>query len=148
MTRLPLLLIALGLTAAAQAQTVATDAWVRATVPGQKATGLFLQLTSPTPARLVGGQTPAAASLEVHEMRMADGVMRMRALPALDLPAGQPVALKPGNVHIMLMGLPAPVKVGDTLPVTLTIEHPGGKTEALQLQVPVRAHPAASTTGH
>ncbi|MCE4558160.1 copper chaperone PCu(A)C [Roseateles cellulosilyticus] len=133
------LLIALALSAgAAQAQTVATDPWVRATVPGQQATGLFVELKSPTAARLVGGTSPVAASVEVHEMRMDGGVMRMRALSGLDLPAGQAVSLRPGSYHIMLMGLRSAVKAGDTVPVTLTIER-AGKTETLQLQAPARA---------
>jgi copper(I)-binding protein len=143
MNRTSLLLLALTLAAgAARAQTVATDAWVRATVPGQQATGLFVELKSPTPARLTGGSSPVAASVEVHEMRMDDGVMRMRALPTLDLPAGQAVSLRPGSYHIMLMGLKAPLKAGSSVPVTLTIER-GGKTESLEIQAPARAGGAA-----
>jgi len=124
---------------AAHDQTTATDPWVRATVAGQKATGLFVELKSPTTARLVGGSSPVAASVEVHEMSMDGAVMRMRALPALDLPAGQAVALKPGSYHVMLMGLKGTVKAGDQVPVTLTIERAGGKTETLQLQAAARA---------
>ena len=140
MNRIALPLIALALaTGIAQAQTVATDAWVRATVPGQQATGLFVDLKSPTAARLVGGSSPVAASVEVHEMRMDGGVMRMRALNALPLPAGQAVSLKPGSYHVMLMGLKTAVKAGDTVPVTLTIERDGGQPETLTLQAPARA---------
>ena len=123
----------------AQAQTVATDPWVRATVPGQQATGLFVQLTSPTAARLVGASSPLAAQVEVHEMSMHDGIMRMRAVTGLDLPAGRPVRLGPGGYHVMLMGLTQVVKPGSTVPVTLTIERAGGRTETLQLQAPARA---------
>jgi copper(I)-binding protein len=145
MNRIALPLIALALafaTGIAQAQTVATDAWVRATVPGQQATGLFVDLKSPTAARLVGGSSPVAASVEVHEMRMDGGVMRMRALEALPLPAGQAVSLKPGSYHVMLMGLKTAVKAGNRVPVTLTIDR-AGKTESLQLQAPVRAGTSA-----
>lgn len=124
--------------AAACAQTVATDAWVRATVPGQKATGLFVELKSPTAARLTGGSSPVAASVEVHEMSMDGGVMRMRALPALALPAGQAVSLKPGSYHVMLMGLKGDVPAGTTVPVNLTIEHDGGKAETLELKAVAR----------
>ncbi len=139
MTRTTALLLALTLgTAAARAQTVATDPWVRATAAGQKATGLFVELKSPTAARLVGGSSPVASLVEVHEMTMEGGVMRMRALDALALPAGQAVSLKPGSYHVMLMGLKDTVKPGDTVPVTLTIERDGGKTETLQLQAPAR----------
>ena len=136
--RVFLLACALGATAAS-AQTVATDAWVRATVPGQKATGLFVELTSPTPARLTGGSSPVAASVEVHEMSMDGGVMRMRALPALPLPAGQAVSLKPGSYHVMLMGLKDNLPAGAAVPVKLTIEHDGGKAETLELKAVARA---------
>ena len=146
MNRTAVLSIALAFTIAipaARAQTVATDAWVRATVAGQKATGLFVELKSPTAARLTGGSSPAAASVEVHEMTMDGGVMRMRAIHALPLPAGQAVTLKPGSYHVMLMGLKAPVTAGDTVPVTLTIEREGGQTETLQINAAARARPAA-----
>ena len=128
----------------AWAQTVATDPWVRATVAGQKATGLFVELKSPTAARLIGGSSPVADSVEVHEMSMDGGVMRMRAIDALPLPAGQVVMLKPGGYHVMLMGLKDTVKAGDTVPVTLTIEREGGKVETLAVRAPARARP----TGH
>ena len=73
------------------------DAWVRATVPSQHATGVFMRLTSSAPARLVGVESDAAKHVEVHELAMQDNVMKMRQIPALDLPAGQPVELKPGR---------------------------------------------------
>lgn len=124
---------------AAQAQTHASDAWARATVSAQKATGLFLQLRSPDAARLVGGSSPAAGRVEIHEMRMDGGVMKMRELAALELPAGQTVALKPGGYHLMLMELKQPLQAGASLALSLQIERPGKPVETLQLQVPVRA---------
>ena len=77
-------------------------------------------------------------------MSMDGGVMRMRAIDALPLPAGQVVMLKPGGYHVMLMGLKDTVKAGDTVPVTLTIEREGGKVETLAVRAPARARP----TGH
>lgn len=74
------------------------DAWVRATVPDQHATGVFMRLTSATPARLVGVESSAAKHVEVHEMAMQDNVMKMRQVPAIELPAGKPVELKPGAI--------------------------------------------------
>lgn len=143
---LPLtLLLAAGL---AQAQTTATELWARGTVPGQKASGAFVQLRSPDAARLVAASTPAAARVEIHEMKMVDGVMQMRQIPGLDLPAGQTVALQPGGLHLMLMDLKQPLQNGQTLPLTLTVERAGKPAETLQLQLPVRglgaAKPAAS----
>lgn len=130
------LLLTLG--AQAQAQTTATDPWVRGTVATQKATGLFVQLSSAQGGRLVSASSPLAGRVEIHEMAVADGVMRMREISALELPAGKAVALKPGGYHLMLMDLKQPMKAGDTVPVTLVIEGAGKKREALELQVPVR----------
>lgn len=131
--------LALFVNGLAQAQTTAREAWARGTVAAQKATGVFVQLRSPDGARLVGGSSPAAARVEIHEMRMEEGVMKMREVPALELPAGQMVALKPGGYHLMLMELKQPLKAGDTLALSLQIERPGKPAETLKLQVPVRA---------
>lgn len=117
-----LLASALFASLAAQAQVKVDDAWVRSTVAPQKTTGAFMQLTSAKPVKVVAASSPLAAVVEIHEMKMEDGVMKMRAVDALPLPAGQPVALKPGSYHVMLMGLKAPIKVGETVPLTLTVE--------------------------
>ena len=117
-----LLASALFASLAAQAQVKVDNAWVRSTVAPQKTTGAFMQLTSAKPVKVVAASSPLAAVVEIHEMKMEDGVMKMRAVDALPLPAGQPVALKPGSYHVMLMGLKAPIKVGETVPLTLTVE--------------------------
>ncbi|MGE8658083.1 MAG: copper chaperone PCu(A)C [Achromobacter sp.] len=111
------------------------DAWVRATVPNQHATGVFMRLTSATPARLVGVESAAAKHVEVHEMAMQDNVMKMRQIPALDLPAGQPVELKPGGYHVMLIDLARQISVGDPVALTLLVQDADGK----QRRVPVTA---------
>lgn len=126
------------------AQTTAADPWVRGTVAQQKATGLFVQLTSAQGGRLVSASSAAAASVEIHEMSMDGDVMTMRALPnGLALPAGKAVALKPGGYHIMLMGLRQPLKAGDTVTVSLLIEGADKKRETLEIKAPVRALGAA-----
>jgi periplasmic copper chaperone A len=139
---LPLLLAA---SLSAQAQTTARDAWARGTVAAQKASGAFLALRSPDAARLVAASSPAAGRVEIHEMKMADGVMQMREIQALELPAGQTVQLKPGGYHLMLMDLKAPLKAGDSLPLSLRIERAGKPAETLQLQLAVRALGAAAS---
>jgi len=110
--------------------------WARPTVPGQSTGGGYLSVhnTGNTPDRLLGGSTPAAARVEVHEMRMEGDVMRMREIKALDLPAGQTVTLEPGHLHLMLMGLKAPLKVGDKLPLRLRFEKAGEIDVMLQVQ--------------
>ena len=127
------------------AQTTATDPWVRGTVAQQKASGLFVQLTSAQGGRLVSASSPLASSVEIHEMAMDGNVMTMRALPdGLALPAGKAVALKPGGVHIMLMGLKQALKAGDTVPVTLVIEGADKKRETVAIKAPVRTLGAAA----
>ena len=136
-----LLILAAALAAfGAHAQTTVKDPWVRGTVAQQKATGLFVQLTSAAGGKLVSVASPVAAMVEIHEMAMDGDVMKMRALPGgLELPAGKPVELKPGGVHVMLMGLKQTLKDGDTVPLTLIVEGKDGKRETLELNAPVRA---------
>ncbi len=129
--------------AGAHAQTTVKDAWVRGTVPQQKATGLFAQITSAGGGKLVSASSPVAGIVEIHEMAMAGDVMKMRAVPGLDLPAGKAVDLKPGGYHVMLMELKQPLKAGDTVPVTLVIEGKDGKMESIEVKAPVKALNAA-----
>ncbi len=122
----------------AVAQVTVKEAWVRATVPQQKATGAFMQLQSAQDTKLVGAQSPVAGVVEVHEMAMDGGVMKMRAVRALPLPAGKTVELKPGGYHVMLMDLKGQVKDGDTVPVTLTVEGKDGKRQDIEVKAPAR----------
>jgi periplasmic copper chaperone A len=124
---------------AATAQPVVTEAWVRSTVAQQRATGLFAQITHPKGARLVGVSSPLAGVVEIHEMAMDGDVMRMRQIAALDLPAGQRVALRPGGFHVMLMDLKQQLKPGETVPITLVFEGADKKRETLQIKAPVKA---------
>ena len=122
----------------------ADHAWARASVQGQQATGAFMQLTAQEPLRLVGVETPAAASGEIHEMKMEGDVMRMRPIDGLDLPQGVPVELKPGGYHLMFQQLKAPLQDGGEVPVTLVFKDAKGETSRLHLQLPVkRMAPAA-----
>ncbi|CAJ0791199.1 hypothetical protein LMG7141_02477 [Ralstonia condita] len=108
--------------ATAFAQVTVQDAWVRGTVPGQTASGAFMTLQSADGARVVGVSTPVAGTAEIHEMKMEGNVMRMRAMPSLDLPKGQTVQLKPGGYHVMLMDLKQPLVKDTTVPITLKVE--------------------------
>jgi copper(I)-binding protein len=132
----------------AQAATVnVKEAWVRGTVAQQKASGLFALLTAARAAKLVAASSPVAGVVEIHEMRMDGTTMRMRAIAALDLPAGKTVALEPGGYHIMLMDLKQQLKPGETVPVTLTIEVGGGARETVLVNAPVRPLNAAADGG-
>ena len=138
--RITAVLTAALLGGAAWAQAVKVEgAWARASVQGQKATGAFMKLTAKDGAKLVGVTSPAAGVAEVHEMKMEGDVMKMRAVPALDLPAGKTVELKPGGYHVMLMDLKAPLAKDTTVPVTLLLKDARGADSRVELQVPVSA---------
>jgi len=92
------------------------EPWVRGTVPAQKATGAFMQLSSKAGVTLVGVASPAAKVVELHEMVMDNNVMRMRAVPRLDIQPGKPVELKPGSYHVMLIDLNKPLSKGEVCP--------------------------------
>lgn len=130
----------------AWAQTTVKDAWVRGTVAQQKATGAFMTLTHTQGGKLLSAASPVAGVVEVHEMKMDGNVMKMAAIPSLDLPAGKAVELKPGGYHVMLMDLKQPLKDGETVPLTLTIEGKDGKKETLEVKAPIKA--LAMPKGH
>ncbi|MBB3223982.1 copper chaperone PCu(A)C [Pseudoduganella umbonata] len=119
------------------AQVVVKDAWARATVPAARASGAFMQIESKTDARLVGVSSPVATA-ELHQMSMQDNRMSMAHVDAIDLPAGKAVPLAPGGYHVMLMGLKRQLKEGETVPLTLVVEHKGGKRDTVEVQVAVR----------
>lgn len=122
----------------AQGPAVKIDgAWARATVPGQKGTGAFMTLTAEQSLRLVSVASPVAGVSEIHEMKMEGDVMRMRAIQALDLPAGKRIALRPGGYHLMLMDLKQPLARDSQIPVTLRFQDAQGRSTELQLSVPV-----------
>lgn len=126
------------------------DAWVRGTTPAQKATGAFMELTSSEAAVLLSAGSPAAGVVEIHTMKMEDGVMKMRAIPKLDLPAGKGVKLQPGGNHVMLMELKQQMKKGDVVPITLKIEGKDKKVQTVEIKAEVRdlAAPATMDHGH
>lgn len=134
------LLVLLGLSSAAAlaADVEIRNPWVRGTVSGQQATGAFMEITSQSGATLVGATSPAAEVTEIHEMKMDGGVMKMRAIPRLELPAGKPVELGPGGYHVMLIKLKQPLKKGDSVPLTLRVEGRDKKVESIELKAEVR----------
>ncbi len=133
-----LTLIAALVCGTAYAQTVEVkDAWVRTTVQGQKATGAFMKITAKEGAQLVGASSPVAGVAEVHEMKMDGNIMKMRAVPVLDIPAGQTVELKSGGYHVMLMDLKSPLLKDSSVPLTLVFKDAKGVEEKVELNVPV-----------
>jgi copper(I)-binding protein len=136
-------------TTPAVAQVTVKDPWVRATVPQQTATGAFMQLNSPADARLLSASSPVAGVVELHEMALDKDVMKMRAVRAIDIPAGKGAELKPGGYHVMLMNLKSQMKEGEVVPITLVVEGKDGKRWTIEVKAPVRplATPAAGAHG-
>jgi copper(I)-binding protein len=115
--------------AAAQAgQVEVKEAWARATPAKAENGAAYMTLVSPVPDRLVAASTPVAKKAELHLMSMEGGVMKMRQVSGVALPAGEPVVLKPGGYHIMLLGLTRQLEQGQTFPLTLTFENGGTQT--------------------
>lgn len=110
--------------------------WARATPPRAMNAGAFMLLNSKSGDQLIAVSSEIAAKTEVHEMKIADGVMKMRPLAtALALPPNQTVKLAPGGYHIMLMGIQQALKEGEQFPVTLTF----AKTGKITVQIKVQA---------
>lgn len=114
------------------------NAWARATAPGQAVAGVFMDLSAERPMSLVGGASPASERVELHTMSMQEGVMVMRRVPEIQLPTGQTVQLKPGGLHVMLIGLKAPLQAGQKVPLTLQVRDASGKVGQMQIEAQVR----------
>ena len=97
------------------------NAWARATAPGQDAAGVDLTITSKQAATLIGVSSTACKTVELHSMTMPHdgGMMKMREVETIALPAGKPVNLRAGGYHLMMTGLKAPLKAGVSVPLTL-----------------------------
>ena len=145
MQRLAIALLVAAISSAVYAQrsgeVEVKSAWARPTVAGQTGTGAFMQLTSRAGARVVGASSDVAGVVEIHEMVMDGGVMRMRPLRSLELPANAAVELKPGGQHMMLMDLKRPLVTGEKIKVDLRLETPDKKlvTQPVEIEVRPRA---------
>jgi copper(I)-binding protein len=106
-----------------------------------------MEIKSAGEAALVSAASPVAKMTEVHEMNMENGVMKMRAVERIALPAGKTVKLEPGGYHIMLMDLAKPLKTGDMVPITLTVETLDKKRRTVEVQAEVR-EPGRSGAQH
>lgn len=132
-----LLLALLPLATATAGNLTVSKAWVRPAVSGQQVSGAYMDLMAKRPAKLVKVESPVADAVEIHRMAMNDGVMEMRELETIDLPANQIVRLHPGDYHLMLIDLKKPLKPGERVPLKLTLLNANGRTEVLSILVPV-----------
>ena len=132
----------------AWADVAVRESWVRGTTPAQKATGAFMEISSSDEAVLVSVSSPLAGVVEIHTTKMENGVMKMRLVPRLDLPAGQVVKLQPGGNHVMLMDLRQQMKKGDVVPITLKVEGKDKKVQTIEIRAEVRDLAAPATVDH
>ena len=148
--------VAVGLqpTTVAQPSTVTIEnPWTRATAPGQAVAGGFMTVinTTRTEDRLLRASSPVAKEVQIHNTTMDEGVMRMRPMAdGVAIPAGGRVEFKPRALHLMFMGLQAPIAAGTTVPVTLEFERAGkvGATFRVEAVAAAPAAPAKPATGH
>jgi periplasmic copper chaperone A len=134
-------LVIVGAALAQTAQLEVSDAWARAT-PAKAENGIaFLTIRSPTSDRLVSVSSPVAKKAELNTMEMSGMVMKMRPIASLNIPAGQPVTLKPSGEHVMLMGLNGPLREGQSFPLTLTFEKAGAREVTVAVEKPGAAGP-------
>jgi periplasmic copper chaperone A len=123
--------------------------FAQATLPGQPNGGAYLRLENQGGAdKLLSATSPAARSVEMHMTHMDGDVMRMRQVDGIELPANKLVELKPGASHIMLLGLKAPLKEGDSFPMTLKFEKAGEVVVDVKVQSLQPAAPAAAASMH
>jgi len=110
--------------------------YVRAVPPGQPNSAAFMQLSNEGDAdrALVAAASSAADVVELHTHTMVDGMMQMRRIERIDLPAGQTVELAPGGLHVMLIGLTRALLPGETVELTLTLDDDSD----VQVVAPVR----------
>jgi periplasmic copper chaperone A len=131
-------------------QLVIEAPWARATPAGAQVAGGYLKITNTgkEPDHLIGGSLPVASSVEVHEMTMTDGVMKMRKLEnGLEIKPGQSVELKPGGYHLMFTGLREALKQGQTIKGTLVFEK-AGSVDIEYHVAPIAAKSGGETGGH
>lgn len=115
-----------------------SGAWVRETLPGQQVSAAYMDLESSTAAALLGATSGVAQSVELHTMTVEEGVMRMRRLERLPIAGNQTIRLEPGGTHLMLLGVKAPLKAGEKVPLELLLEQDGRQTR-VKIEADVRA---------
>jgi len=124
-----------------------SEPWARATAPGQDSGSIQFSITSKKEAKLISIASPVAGAAEIHGMTHEDGKMKMRAVEAIDLPAGKAVDLGKSGNHVMLFGLKQPLKAGDSIPFTLTVQFADKHKAVVDAKAEVRA-PGASHDMH
>ena len=114
------------------------DAWARANAPGQTVGAAYMTLISAQDSTMVKVESDIAGTVEIHSMSMDNGVMKMRMLEELPLPAGKAEKLAPGGFHLMLFDLKKPLTAGESVKLTLTFRDNAGKVTQQMVTLPVK----------
>jgi len=124
---------------------VITTPWARATPNGAKTAAAYLTLENKGSAadRLIGGSSEVAGKVDVHDMTMEDGVMKMRTLDGLTLEPNKAVTLAPGGMHLMFIDLHSALKQGAVVRITLQFE----KAPKVEVEFPIMAIGAKDASG-
>jgi len=115
------------------------QAWARATAPGQDVGAAYMMIVSKKDTSLVSVGTDVAEHVQIHSMTMDNGVMKMRELESLAIPAGKMINLSPGGMHLMLMGLKKALKAGEQLTLTLQFKDNSGTLSRVTVKAPIQA---------
>jgi periplasmic copper chaperone A len=122
----------------ATAEVAISEAWVRATAPGQKVGAAYMTLQSPQAMKLFYAETKSADEVEIHSMSMANGIMKMRKLDTLNLQPNKPEKLAPGSFHLMLFGLKAPLKAGEKVTLKLCFKDEKDQITHQEITLPIK----------
>lgn len=133
---------------ASAAEVKVSEAWARATAPGQDAASIQMVITSDKAGSLVAGSSSIAKTVEIHTMVMEGNVMKMRAIEELLLPAKAAVSLGADGNHMMLIGLKKPLKAGDSVPFELTIKFADGSKTTVKSEALVKPLETTNNQGH
>lgn len=123
----------------AWADVAITEAWARASTPGQKVGAAYMTLQSAQPLKLVYVESSSHADeVEIHSMTMNNGIMKMRKLDALELQPNKPEKLAPGGFHLMLFGLKKPLKAGETVTLKLCFKDKADHITHQSVTLPIK----------
>jgi hypothetical protein len=134
-----ILLACVAMSQAIAGEVKTSSAWARETAPGQEVGMAAVKVTSARDARIVGVSSTASNTAELHTMVVEDGMMKMRQVDFFELKANQELVLGPGGNHLMLIGLKKPLKVGNTVALTLTVEFADKRKELIEIKAEVKS---------
>lgn len=112
---------------------IVSEVWIKTTIPGTSVSAAYMRIQSPIALSLLRVEAPIAADIQIHDMKLNNGVMEMKALDSVAIPVGQMVELKPGGKHVMLTQLAGPIRNGDKVPLTLIFEDAGKKKISIRV---------------